>query len=58
MSGQFDFTNAAFPADSVTLLNPVRSTFGPSDIENFSTRVGDIALSMNDIGSNLRPHLR
>jgi iron complex outermembrane receptor protein len=45
---QFDFTNAAFPADSISLLNPVRGTFGPLDVENFSTRVGDIALAVDD----------
>jgi len=45
---QFDFTNAAFPADSVTLINPIRGTFGPLDVENFSTRVGDAAISFDD----------
>jgi iron complex outermembrane recepter protein len=45
---QFNFTNAPFPADSVSLANPVRGTFGPLATENFSTRVGDAALSVED----------
>ncbi len=45
---QFDFTNAPFPTDSVSVVNPARGTFGPLEVEHFTTRVGNVAMAVED----------
>src|SRR5262249_38449381 len=50
-ASRLDFTRpgaANFPSDSVTLVNPVRGTYGPLILQQQTARIGNVALSAED----------